>query len=256
MTTKHGRQPPEVADGVYRLGTKWINFYLVEEQGEFTLIDAGYPSYWKHLVEAIDALGTSLGAIRAVILTHHHADHVGTAQRLSSTAGARVLVRAEDAWIVSGRYPSHANPGFYRQCSWRRSGLRFLVHSAAAGGAKYRPVKGVEVLGEDQTLYLPGQPRVIATPGHTAGHHAVALEERGVLFSGDAMASFDYVTGKRGLGQHRLNDDHEMALASLDRLEPIDAEVVLVGHGDPWTGGLRLALDIVRDAARARSREG
>jgi glyoxylase-like metal-dependent hydrolase (beta-lactamase superfamily II) len=250
MTT---RRPSEVAERVYRLGTRWINFYLVEDQGEFTLIDAGYPSYWEHLVEAIDALGTSLGAIRAVILTHHHADHVGAARRLNSSTGAPVLVGAGDAWIVSGRYPSHANPGFYRQCSWRPSGLRFLAHSAAAGGARYRPVRSVQALADDQTLDVPGRPRVIATPGHTAGHHSVALEERGVLFSGDAMASFDYVTGKRGLGQHRLNDDRALALASLDRLDGVDAEIVLVGHGDPWTSGLHQALDLVRDNAHRQT---
>jgi glyoxylase-like metal-dependent hydrolase (beta-lactamase superfamily II) len=44
-----------------------------------------YPGYWRHLTEAVDALGTSLEALRAVILTHHHFDHVGTAERLRST---------------------------------------------------------------------------------------------------------------------------------------------------------------------------
>src|SRR6266545_5113133 len=111
--------PPEVAEGVYRLGTKWINFYLVAEEGEFTLVDAGYPGYWKHLAGAIEGLGSKLEAIRAVILTHHHADHAGTAERLRSTAGARVLVGEADAWIVAGKYPSHASPGFYRQSSVR-----------------------------------------------------------------------------------------------------------------------------------------
>jgi glyoxylase-like metal-dependent hydrolase (beta-lactamase superfamily II) len=242
-------KPPEVAEGVYRLGTKWVNFYLVAEEGEFTLIDAGYPRYWKCLVDAIGALGTRLDAIRAVILTHHHADHAGTAERVRSRAGGRVLVGRGDAWIVSGKYPSHANPGFYRQSLLRPSGIRFLAHSAAAGGAKYRPVESVEGLAENQTLDLPGRPRVIHTPGHTAGHCCVVLPERGVLFAGDAMATFDYVTGRRGLGLHRLNDDREMALASLDRLDRIDADVVLVAHGDPWTRGLSGALEAVRQRA-------
>jgi glyoxylase-like metal-dependent hydrolase (beta-lactamase superfamily II) len=255
MVRQHAERPPEVAEGVYRLGTKWINFYLVEEAGEFTLVDAGYPGYWKHLVRGVEALGARLEAIRAVILTHHHADHVGTAAQLRSTTGARVLVGAEDAWIVGGRYPSHANPGFYRQCSWRRSGLSFLAHSAAAGGGRYRPVRDVESLVDDETLELPGRPRVIHTPGHTAGHRAVALADRGVLFAGDALATFDYVAGTRGLGQHRLNDDREIAVGSLARLDALDAEVVLVGHGDPWTGGLRRALEIVREnAKKARTR--
>jgi glyoxylase-like metal-dependent hydrolase (beta-lactamase superfamily II) len=245
-------KPPEVGEGVYRLGTKWVNFYLVEDGGEFTLIDAGYPGYWKHLVRAVDALGTRLEAIRAVILTHHHADHAGTAAQLRATVGARVLVGAEDAWIVGGRYPSHANPGFYLQSPWRRSGLGFLAHSAVVGGAKYRPVPDVESLGGDKTLELPGKPRVIHTPGHTGGHRSVVLHDRGVFFSGDAMATFDYISGRRGLGQHRLNDDRELALASLDRLDPIEAEVVLAAHGDPWTSGLQRALATVRESADTR----
>ncbi len=248
MATANPTSPTEVAEGVYRLGTKWINFYLVAEDGEFTLIDAGYPGYWKHLDAATEALGTSPDAIRAVLVTHHHADHAGTAERLRSTAGARVLVGEGDAWIVGGRYPSHANPGFYRDCWWRPSGIGFLAHSAAAGGAKYRPVQDLTALKGDQILDLPGRPQVIHTPGHTAGHYSVALPDRGVLFSGDALANFDYATGKRGLGPHRFNDDREMALTSLGRLDGVDAEVVLFGHGDPWTGGLRHALEIARDA--------
>jgi glyoxylase-like metal-dependent hydrolase (beta-lactamase superfamily II) len=247
MATAPRERPPEIAPGVYRLGTRWVNFYLVAEEAQFTLIDAGYPGYWKYLSAAIDALGARPEAIRAVIVTHHHADHAGTAERLRSTAGSRVLVGEGDAWIVAGKYPSHASPGFYRQSSLRPSGIRFLAHSAMAGGARYRPVLTLEALEKDQTLDLPGRPCVIHTPGHTAGHYSVALPERGVLLSGDALATFDYVTGKHGPGLHRLNDDREIALASLDRLEAVDAQVVLPAHGQPWTGGSSRALEIARE---------
>ena len=240
-------RPPEIAEGVYRLGTRWVNFYLVAEEAEFTLIDAGYPGYWKYLSAATAALGAGPEAIRAVIVTHHHADHAGSAERLRSTAGSRVLVGEGDAWIVAGKYPSHASPGFYRQSSFRPSGIGFLAHSALAGGAKYRPVLSLEGLTRDETLDLPGRPRVIHTPGHTGGHYSVALPERGVLLSGDALATFDYVTGKHRLGLHRLNDDRETALASLDRLAAVDAEVVLPAHGEPWAGGTARALEIARE---------
>jgi glyoxylase-like metal-dependent hydrolase (beta-lactamase superfamily II) len=247
MATIRRQRPPEIAPGVYRLGTRWISFYLVAEGTEFTLVDAGYPGYWKYLAAAIDALGACPQAIRAVIVTHHHADHAGTAERLRSTAGSRVLVGEGDAWIVAGKYPSHASPGFYRQSCLHPSGIRFLAHSAMAGGARYRPVLSLEALTKDETLDLPGRPRVIHTPGHTGGHYSVALPERGVLFSGDALASFDYVSGKRGIALHRLNDDREIALASLERLATVDAEIVLPAHGEPWTGGSARALEIARE---------
>jgi hypothetical protein len=31
--SRHTDSPREVAEGVYRLGTRWLNFYLVEEDG-------------------------------------------------------------------------------------------------------------------------------------------------------------------------------------------------------------------------------
>jgi glyoxylase-like metal-dependent hydrolase (beta-lactamase superfamily II) len=248
MASTSHEKPPQVAEGVYRLGTKWINFYLVAEGAEYTLVDAGYPGYWKYLAAALDSLGTSPEAIRAVIVTHHHADHAGTAERVRSSGGARVLAGEGDAWIVAGKYPSHASPGFYRRCLVHRSGLGFVAHSALAGGARYRPVDRVESLrDEEATLDLPGRPHLIHTPGHTAGHYSLALPERGVLVSGDALATFDYVTGRRRIGLHPLNDDGEIALASLDRLQAIEADTVLPAHGDPWTGGLQRALEITRE---------
>jgi glyoxylase-like metal-dependent hydrolase (beta-lactamase superfamily II) len=239
-------KPIEVADRVYRLGTKWVNYYLVVEAGEATLVDAGYPGYSRQLDAALDGLGMTRGSVGAVIVTHHHVDHAGIAERLRSSAGARVYAHEDDAPTVRGERRSHVPPGFYRQ-AWRPSMARYLAHTVAAGGGRYRPVSVVETVGEEQVLDVPGRPRVIHTPGHTAGHCSVALEERGTLFSGDAMVNFDYATGKRRLGQHRFNDDRELARASLERLEPFDLETVLFGHGDPWSAGSRRALEVVRE---------
>jgi glyoxylase-like metal-dependent hydrolase (beta-lactamase superfamily II) len=55
------------------------------------------------------------------------------------------------------------------------------------------------------------------------------------------------VTGKRGIALHRLHDDREIALASLDRLEAVDANVVLPAHGEPWIGGSARAVEIARE---------
>jgi hypothetical protein len=74
----------------------------------------------------------------------------------------------------------------------------------------------------------------------------VLLPERGVLLAGDALATFDYVSGRRGVGLHRLNDDRDLALEALGRFDGLDADIVLCGHGDPFTGGLPKALDLAR----------
>jgi hypothetical protein len=45
-----------------------------------------------------------------------------------------------------------------------------------------------------------------------------------------------------------FNVSSRQALASLDRIESLDAGVVAVGHGDPWTGGLPPAVARAREA--------
>ena len=235
----------EVARGVYRLGSRWANFHLVVEGGEGLLVDSGYPAYLGQLQEAAEDLGVGLGGIRAVIVTHHHVDHAGTAEAVRLQAGAAVFVGVEDAPIVQGEHPSRPPHGFWYQ-AWRPSMVGYLLHSARAGGARYRPVATVMMLDEDGPLDVPGRPRVIRTPGHTAGHCSVLLEGHGVLFSGDAMINFDYASGERGLSLHRFNENREQAIASLGRLDGLEAEVVVFGHGDPWRGSVARALEIVR----------
>lgn len=239
----------EVAPGVYRLGTMWANFYLVRAEDEFVMVDAGYPRYWPQVEAAIRELGRPLTALAGVIVTHHHVDHAGTAEQARVRAGARVFVHEADAAKVVGETASHPPQGFYRQ-AWRLTMLRYLLHTVRVGGAGYVPVSDPDMIREDEAvLDLPGSPRVIYTPGHTAGHCAVLLEDRGVLFTGDAIQHFDYASGDTRLQLHRFNEDREMARRSLDRLADVDAELVLFGHGDPWPHGPRAAVEAARESA-------
>jgi glyoxylase-like metal-dependent hydrolase (beta-lactamase superfamily II) len=75
-------KPPEVAPGVYRLGTKWAKFYLVADGRDFTVVDSGYPGYFRQLVDALAAFDRPLSAIKGVIVTHHHVDHAVTAEQV------------------------------------------------------------------------------------------------------------------------------------------------------------------------------
>jgi glyoxylase-like metal-dependent hydrolase (beta-lactamase superfamily II) len=112
------------------------------------------------------------------------------------------------------------------------------------------PLAAVELYDDGDTLPVPGSPQVVATPGHTDGHCALHLAERGVLLAGDAVVTLDPYTGRRGprLVARAATADSARALASLDRLAATGAGTVLMGHGEPWTDG---AGALAREAAAA-----
>ena len=71
----------DVAPGVHRVEDAYTNWYLVEDGDELTIVDAGVPTSWDSLLEAVKALGRRLEDIRALVLTHAHFDHVGFAEK-------------------------------------------------------------------------------------------------------------------------------------------------------------------------------
>ncbi len=100
---------------------------------------------------------------------------------------------------------------------------------------------------------MPGRPRPVFTPGHTHGHTAFAFPDRGAIIVGDALATLEPYTGKRGprLVSGAANADDTAAMASLQRIAECGARTVLVGHGPPWTGGAQEAVDRAREHAAA-----
>lgn len=240
LTAMRLRKPTEVSPGVYMLGSRWVNFYLVVEASDTILIDAGYTRYDSQLVELLSALGTSPDAIVAVFVTHHHVDHVGTAE-FARRHRARVFGGAGDADKIRGTEKSHPPVGFFRH-AWRPMMVRYLVHTTLAGGASYRSVTEIDHVLDGKTMDLPGHPRIVSTPGHTLGHFSIHMAERGLLFTGDALMNFDYTTGERGPKLHRFNEDRDSARSALGTLATLEAETLLFGHGDPWPSGVKSAV--------------
>jgi glyoxylase-like metal-dependent hydrolase (beta-lactamase superfamily II) len=232
--------PTRIADGVYRLGTTFVNFYLVEEDGRFTVVDAGVPGYFDQVPAALAELGHPLQAIEAVVLTHAHPDHVGIAERLRTEAQARVYVHEADAQMA--RTAKAPPPTGIVKHLWRPTTLRLLAHFATNGVTTPR-IADVATYTDGDVLDVPGRPRVVATPGHTYGHCALALD--GLLFTGDALCGRNPLTGREGpqLMPSAFNTSTEQAFASLDRLAGVDAEQLLFGHGEPWTQGTAAAVE-------------
>jgi glyoxylase-like metal-dependent hydrolase (beta-lactamase superfamily II) len=89
---------------------------------------------------------------------------------------------------------------------------------------------------DDEILDVPGRPRVIYAPGHAAGNAALSLEDREALVVGDTLATISLESGETRpqLPPRFMNDDHDRALASLQKIELVTARRVLPGHGLPW----------------------
>jgi glyoxylase-like metal-dependent hydrolase (beta-lactamase superfamily II) len=231
------------AEGIHRIEDAYTNWYVVEEDGRLTIVDAGVPSSWDSLKDALGRLGRRHDDVEAVVLTHGHFDHVGFAEKARSELGVPVYVHSNDVPLT--RHPwryDHERPRslyFATQIQAVPIVAEFLKHRAFWPP----PVKEV-VRFEDGVLPVPGSPHVVFSPGHTVGHCALHFPDRDAVIAGDAIVTLDPYTARRGprLVARAATADVERNLLSLDALVQTGAKTVLVGHGEPWTAGIESAV--------------
>lgn len=201
------------------LGPLATNCYLVWQEGRAPalLVDAaGEPE------EVLEAAGSQGIAVRLIVLTHGHIDHMEAAARLKQLTGAGLAIHELDAPMLGDAMLSGAALfGFAQQ----GSAADRLLHEGDV----------VSLEGTDISL------QVLHTPGHTPG--SVCFLGNGVLFSGDCLFA-------GGIGRVDLPGGDERAMMrSLARLAALDGDLtVYPGHGpattigeerrdNPWLGG-------------------
>lgn len=227
----------EVAPGVHRLGTARVNWYVVEDAGRLTLIDAGMPGHYEQLDAGLRAFGAGLSDIDAIVLTHSHVDHTGFAERVRTERGVRVHVHADDDDGGTRKFPP-------MHLYWRPSSWPLLAEGLRNGLLATPRVKESTHFRDDEILPVPGKPRTLHLPGHTAGNCALLIEDRNVVFTGDGLVTLDPYTQATGprLLLDGVNEDPQMARTSLARLNGLGTQTLLPGHGEPWQGDLQDAV--------------
>jgi glyoxylase-like metal-dependent hydrolase (beta-lactamase superfamily II) len=241
----------DVAEGIHRVEDSYTNWYIVEDGERVTLVDAGLPTSWESLTDSLAQLGHTPADVEALVLTHAHFDHIGFAERARAELGIPVFVHENDVPLTHHplQYSRERSP---LQYPLRWPGSR-RVFAAYLKNRAFFPPPIHEVRryrAGDPALPVPGAPEILFTPGHTLGHCALHFRDRGAVIAGDAIVTLDPYTGTTGprLVARAATADSERALDTLVVLAATDAERLLPGHGEPWTGGVREAVERARAA--------
>lgn len=227
-----------VASGVHHFETYPFNWYVIEQDGRLTLVDAGFPGHYAVFIAGLRSIGRELRDVEAVLLTHIHADHTGFAERVRRELKVPVYVHVDD--IPASQHVSKIPPKGFLLNIWRPYVSRWILGNAVGAGVpRTESITGAVPFRDGEMLDVPGRPRVIHMPGHTAGECMLFLEDRQVLISGDAVVTLNLLNGEQVAPRvpYRLvNDDDLLARRSIARLGELGTFTMLPGHGRPWHG--------------------
>jgi glyoxylase-like metal-dependent hydrolase (beta-lactamase superfamily II) len=242
----------DIAPGIHFIEHARTNVYLVEDDDGLLLVDTGLPRSKALLLQALSRIGRAAEDIRAVVLTHAHFDHVGTAEHLRSRYGIPVYCHPDDASLAAHPYSYERERSPFLYPLRHPRAIPGLVHMAAAGAVAVKGVEDTLPLTPEALAALPGAPLLVPTPGHTKGHCALHFPDRDAVISGDALVTRDPYTGHPGpqVVAMAATADFATALRSLDALRATAAGTVLPGHGFPWRAGVDAAVAQATEVGR------
>lgn len=187
------------------------NIFLVTGDDPF-IVDTGAGSNITRVLRGLSEFG-NLDAVKRILLTHGHLDHVGGAAGLRKRFIAEVLIHELDA-------PMIRDSG-----AWERQ-LRMF-------GMEAEPTDVGTFAGGD--VFSTGEHdfKVIHTPGHTAGSVSLFDSSSGALISGDTIFA-------GGVGRWDLpTGNYRELVKSVKRLMELDAVDLYPGHGPCAYGNVR-----------------
>ena len=240
----------QVTEIVHFARGRAVNWVLVTDDTGVMLIDAGYPGDRQDVLASLSQLGYDAGDVHAILLTHAHIDHFGSAIWFANEHGTPVYCHAEEVGHAKREYLEQASILDVALRIWRPRWAVWGVHVVRSGGLIRDGIPTARPLTAEKAAELPGYPMAIFTPGHTSGHCSYLVD--GVLVSGDALVTGHPLLRHRGpqLLPEVFSHSQQASLRSLDALALLETEILLPGHGDVWRGPIREATDAAAGLAR------
>jgi glyoxylase-like metal-dependent hydrolase (beta-lactamase superfamily II) len=185
------------------------------------LVDCGNRGSEVKILETLKKLRLAPPMLRLLVLTHVHFDHAGSARKLQSITGCRLMVhRSEAERLRNGNTPI---PG----------GTRWKAKWLVAIGRIFRP-RIMKFPGADPDILVDTshpldaygfKGKVLHTPGHTPGS-MVILMEGGELLAGDTLFG---VEGKQHFPP--FAEDVPGLLKSWEMIRSLPVTQVYPAHG-------------------------
>ena len=235
----------EIAQGVAYLPVSIANVYFAGAPGgPWVLIDTSVPGSTDKIRQAADARYGRNSKPEAILLTHGHYDHSGSARDLADLWRVPVYAHALELPYLTGRSPypdpDRTAPGF----------LSFL--------SRFFPPRTLDLGERVRALEAGREPPGIAgwewhhTPGHAPGHVVFSRLSDGTLIAGDAVTTvnldslIDIVAKKQQLWRPPtpFTCDWRAAHESVKFLAGLRPYTIAAGHGVPMTGS-GLASELV-----------
>ena len=231
----------QITDTVHLAQGPAVNWTLVTDDTGVMLIDAGYPGDREEVLGSLRKLGYGPGDVRAILLTHAHIDHFGSAIWFAKTLGTPVYCHADEVGQSKHEYLEQAKPTDVAAHAWQPRWLKWSVAISRKGAFTHDGIPTAEALTEEVAATLPGSPIAIPSPGHTGGHCSFLVD--GVLISGDALVTGHPVATRTGpqLLHKVFNHDQDRCVRSLAALAMLETDVLVPGHGQVWRGPIREA---------------
>ena len=235
-----------VLPGVWRLrlplpwpGVPHCNAWAVAAGAGVVLFDCGLhePGSLEQLERAMVQVGLAFADVRLLVCTHAHSDHYGQAASIVDASGCELWMHPADAHMRASIEDPEARLARRFEVA-RQSGVPVEPLRAWSASARERGSGVARLVEPDRELVEGvvvdtdlGPWTVLQTPGHAPSHVCLHQPERRLLVSGDHLLGrvslyFDFGWTPDPVGEF---------LASLNRVEQLDARLCLAGHGRTFT---------------------
>jgi len=232
-----------------------VNMYALVGNDGWVLVDAGMgtPDARAAFSAGLQQAGLSLDKLQAIVLTHHHPDHVGLSGELHAQTGVPVYMHPVDEasvqiiWSDTMRERFSRVSHFFTQHGLPPTRLWYTQEDPEARrrAISVPPHEAFSLVEDGQYLLLAGERyQVIWTPGHSDGQICLFRERDGIFLAADHV--LPRITPNIGLySEHDRPDPLQDYLASLAKVALLPATLALPGHGKPFTSLAERTAEII-----------